>query len=223
MTSYGELKRLFPIRFRHLSGEKSFKRWDSVYFKFRKPTRDSRSESCHVMEDSISIDGQMPKAERATFLEPFLAESISEAITAGRSLAIIRPKNARFSWKSKSMSDVQAERQRYKDAASQLGIFDKELAAIEPSPYEFKFRFDDADGSHNFTNGDWEAHAMFFNGRQRLGSDEKTLSWMDHTFNEDYPQKGMVFCLGNMMSRPQTWQLLGILRVDEPEQQGLAF
>ncbi len=35
---------------------------------------------------------------------------------------------------------------------------------------------------------------------------------MDGVFNEDYPRRGMVFAIGNMTKRPQTWQLLGVLR-----------
>ena len=62
---------------------------------------------------------------------------------------------------------------------------------------------------------------MFFNGRRREGSDQAALDWMSKTFNEVYPQKGMLFCVGNMAKRPQTWQLLGVLRVDDTGQSSL--
>ena len=97
----------------------------------------------------------------------------------------------------------------------------EKLKALEPSPYEFRFKFDDATGPHDYANGDWEAHAMFFNGRQREGNDQATLDWMSKTFNETYPRKGMLFCVGNMASRRQTWQLLGVLRVDDTGQSAL--
>jgi hypothetical protein len=70
-------------------------------------------------------------------------------------------------------------------------------------------------------NGDWEAHAMFFNGRRREGSDQAALDWMSKTFNEEYPRKGMLFCVGNMAKRHHTWQLLGVLRVDDTGQTSL--
>jgi hypothetical protein len=44
---------------------------------------------------------------------------------------------------------------------------------------------------------------------------------MNATFNDEYPRKGMLFCLGNMAKRPQTWQLLGVLRVDDTGQLAL--
>ena len=62
---------------------------------------------------------------------------------------------------------------------------------------------------------------MFHNGRRRLGSDEATLDWMSQTFNGHYREKGMLFCVGNIAKRPQTWQLLGVLRVDPSPQASL--
>lgn len=70
VTAHGEFKRLFPIRFRHLSDGAAFKRWDWVDFKFRPPTSDRRAESCHVMEDSITVNGSMSPKDRASFLSP---------------------------------------------------------------------------------------------------------------------------------------------------------
>ncbi len=93
-------------------------------------------------------------------------------------------------------------------------MFDKDLAEIEPSPYDFRFNFEDDAGEHNYQNGDWEAHAMFWRESKEHGQD-KALQWMDHVFNEDYPKRGMVFAIGNQAKRPQTWQLLGVVRVDE--------
>jgi hypothetical protein len=44
---------------------------------------------------------------------------------------------------------------------------------------------------------------------------------MAKTFNEEYPAKGMAFALGNMAKRPQTWHLLGVLRLDEQRQKDM--
>jgi hypothetical protein len=98
-------------------------------------------------------------------------------------------------------------------------FFDKRLKALEPSPYEFRFKFEDAAGPHDFGNGDWEAHAMYYHQRRRTDSDQAALDWMSKKFNEVYPRKGMLFCVGNMAKRPQTWQLLGVLRVDDTGQE----
>ena len=218
VTAQGEFKRLFPIRFRHLADDVAFKRWDWVDFKYRRPTRDRRSESCHVMEDSLHVSGSMPSRDRASFLNRLVFPSVKAAEENGQSLALIRPRNTQFDFKKKKPADLDQERRIYAEAASQGSFFDERVKALEPSPYDFRFKFEDEAGSHTYTNGDWEAHAMYFNGLRREGSEKAALDWMSKTFNEDYPRKGMLFCVGNMAARPQTWQLLGVLRVDDTNQ-----
>jgi hypothetical protein len=93
VTAQGEWKRLFPIRFRHLKGDSSFKRWDWVSFHYARPTHDVRLESCRVHEESLKVVGKLPKSEQAGFLNPLVLPSISVAVERRQSLALIRPKN----------------------------------------------------------------------------------------------------------------------------------
>jgi hypothetical protein len=210
-------KRLYPIRFRHLKDDSAFKRWDWVNFKYRAPTSDVRQESCYVFEESITIDRQLPPRERARILNPLIVGSAKYATERRQSLALIRPRNTRFFAKPKSKADIEEEREAFKWAAGQTSMFDQELAEWSPSPYDFKFSFEDDGGSHTYRNGDWEAHAMFWHERRR-SSEAKALEWMDAKFNEEYPRLGMVFAIGNMAKRPDTWQLLGVIRLDEVDQ-----
>ena len=214
VTPDGVWKRLYPIRFRHLSGISSFKRWDQVSFRYSLPRQDKREESCHVHEESIKIVGSLPKNERARVFDPLILPSVAEATRQGRSLALIRPIQPRFSWKRKSPAEMREEREAYARAARQGSLLDKELETLEPSPFEFKFKFRDEEAEHTYINGDWEAHAMFYN-RRRKKSEAEVLQWMDETFNVKYPAKGMVFAVGNQAKRPHIWQLLGVLRLDE--------
>lgn len=220
ITAYGEFRRLYPVRFRHLSGHASFKRWDWVSFKYREPTSDSRHESCHVAEESISIDGKLKQGDRASFLEQHLSGSGEELTNLGRSLGLVRPRNTRFFYQRKSEDQLEKERQAFSQAARQGSLLESELAEFEPTPYKFNFTFTDDAGLHTYTNADWEAHAMFFKERHR-SSETEALRWMSERFNEEYPAKGMLFALGNVARRPQTWQLLGVLRVDQPVQRSL--
>lgn len=222
LTETGQWKRLFPIRFRHLKGASSFKRWDWVKFRYSRPTHDIRPESCRVHEESLVVDGKLPKANQASFLNPIILPSINVAISKNQSLALIRPKKTRFIYKAKSPQELNEEREAFAEAAKQTSLLDNELASLEPSPYEFRFKFED-DVRHDFQNGDWEAHAMFYNGRRRGMSEREVLEWMDHTFNVAYPQEGMLFAAGNQAKRPQVWQLLGVLKVDDVLQGELAL
>ena len=135
----------------------------------------------------------------------------------GQSLTLIRPRNTRFIVRAKSKTKLDQEREAYRRAARQTSMFDRELAELEPSPHEFRFKFEDAAGNHDCESGDWETHAMFWRECKRTNENE-ALKWMAQTFNEEYPRKGMVFAMGNQAKRPQTWQLLGVIRFDEPVQ-----
>jgi hypothetical protein len=217
VTADGQWKRLFPVRFRHLRGDSSFSRWDWVRFGYRPPTRDKRVESCHVYEDSIVVEHSLAPNERSRLLTPLITGSAIEAMELGRSLTLIRPRNTRFIAKRKSAADLEEEREAYKIAAQQTSIFDKELAELEPSPFDFRFQFEDASGRHDYQNGDWETHAMFWRWRDLYG-ETSALERMAGVYNDEYPKKGIVFALGNQAKRPQTWQLLGVIRLEELEQ-----
>lgn len=215
VTPDGLWKRLYPIRYRHLAGENAFSRWDIVRFRYRPPRQDKRAESCNVEENSIEILGETPRRERSRLLDPLILPSVGEAARLGHSLALIRPIDARFSHRRKTTEALSEERAAYAEAARQGSLLDKELETLEPTPYEFKFRFRDAEAEHTYTNGDWEAHAMFYNGRRRGKTETEVLAWMDHVFNVEYPTNGMAFAVGNQAKRPQVWQLLGVVRLDE--------
>ena len=222
VTATGQWKRLYPIRFRHLKGSSSFDRWDEVKFRYGKPKSDKRAESCHVHEESLEKVGSLPRSSRARVLNPLVLPSINEAISFGQSLTLVRPKNTQFTYKRKTAAEMQEEREAYQRAAAQTQLFDTELAELKPTPFEFRFTFYD-DVKHDFQNGDWEAHAMYYNERRRGKSEQEVLDWMEHTFNVEYPRRGMLFAVGNQAKRPQVWQLLGILRVDEAVQGELAL
>jgi hypothetical protein len=145
-----------------------------------------------------------------------------EAAEKGLSLALIRPRKPRFLYKPKKPEEIEEERQAYRRAAQQKSFLDTELAELEPSPYDFRFTFEDDSGSHDYQNGDWETHAMFFRERRKK-TEAEVLEWMDHVFNEEYPKRGMAFAIGNQAKRPQTWQLLGVLRLDVVKQAELPF
>jgi hypothetical protein len=217
VTADGQWKRLFPVRFRHLRGDSSFSRWDWVRFNYRPPTRDRRVESCHVYEDSIVVENSLPINKRSRLLTPLITGSAIEAMELGRSLTLIRPTNTRFIAKQKSAADLTEEREAYKFAAQQTSIFDQELAELEPSPFDFRFQFEDASGRHDYQNGDWETHVMFWRWRATYG-ETSALERMAGVFNDEYPKRGMAFALGNQAKRPQTWQLLGVIRLDEMTQ-----
>jgi len=213
VTSKREWKRLYPVRFRYLSDDQRFQRWERIQFKYRVPTHDRRVESCHIFEDKIDFTGTLSPHNRFALLDPMIVSSASAAATNGASLAVIRPTDTKFIFKKKSNGAIESETRAYRDASRQQGFLDKELAEFKPSTHRFAFSFRDDDGKHTWQCGDWEAHATFLKWRGLYGESE-TLRKLSGLYNDEYPKRGFVFAIGNMAKRPQTWQLLGIIRLD---------
>lgn len=217
----GNWKRLFPIRFRQLSGGQEFSRWDIVKCNHQRPKSDTRVESCRVHEDSIEVVGAVKRdAEKTSIVERKLVGSERKAIENGSSLAVIRPENVDLRWKRRSTADLAAARDAFAQQAAQLSMLDAELAAYEPCPFEFKMHYNDEAGPHKKVCGDWETAAAFYNLSMRM-EEAAVLEHLRFTYCEKYVAKGLVFALGNMQKRPQTWQLLGIFPVERSNQGAL--
>src|SRR5690606_23751006 len=112
--------------------------WDEISFLGSAPVRDKRSESTAVIEGSIQRTGRKIESHRrAELLRSRAAGSAKSLLNDGRSLGVIAPKNTKFFWKKKSNIELDGEREIYRDAARQLGIFDAKLPPLEPTPYTF--------------------------------------------------------------------------------------
>lgn len=213
VTREGEWRRLYPIRFRQLR-DNQFARWQWLHYKWRSPVHDRRIESRTVLEDSLEPGDFLKQKARPELLEPIVVGSAAAAADRGQSLALIRPKEVRFRWIPKSMSEIEDERRAYEEASRQQSFLDPELRAIEPTPYDFRLSFRDENGKHDHGCADWETSAAFWRLRRRYG-EEAALRHLNQMYNEEYPTKGMVLALGNMVARPQTWLLLGVIRLDK--------
>ncbi len=216
MTAKSEWRRLFPVRFRHLKDNK-FGRWDRLRYRWRKPTSDTRRESRHVFEDTFEVGDELPKRERPRLLAPLVRASVKDAIAKGESLALVRPQQFKFTWQEKSKKKIAEERAAYEAAGQQKSFLDNALTKLEPCPFEFRVSFRDDTGVHKHACEDWETTAGFWNLSKRNGPDY-ALGHLDRMYNHEYLEHGMVLALGNMAARPQTWLLLGIIRLDEPKQ-----
>lgn len=223
MTREGKWRRLYPIRFRQL--ENKFGRWQWVEYEWKVPRDDKRNESRNGNSDSVTPLSKMRPSERARFLSPHIRESTDDAASRNESLALIRPRSAYFSWRSKHLDEIEGERRAYVDAARQRSLLepDKELKALEPCPYRFSFKYESEDGkSHDGQCHDWETSAAYSKLSRKYGSDG-ALKHLNEMYNEHYPKAGMAFAMGTHSQRPNQWLLIGVLRLDEEDQQSFAL
>lgn len=217
VTPEGQWRRLFPIRFRHLSGDAQFSRWDVVQYRSEAPRDDNRPESRRVEESSLAVVRKMAPRAREGFFDTLFRDSITAAADRGESLTLVRPKSLRFRWRPKSEADLQEERRRRLKTMQQGSLFDRELELIEPCPYDLSLAFGDGAGKHEMVCGDWETAAAFFNFRRRYG-DEQALEHLRSTYEDAYFKQGVALALGTVKKRPSQWLLLGIIRLDETTQ-----
>ena len=165
----------------------------------------------------------MPSKNRASFLAPIVLRSTAEAAAKGMSLTLVRPAKSFFSAKAKTDSQMQVERQAYEAAAKQKSFFDPDIKALMPCPYAFHFDWvDEENNPHRSTCDDWETAATFYRREKAMGA-EAALKEMARIFNEEDPQKGMVFAMGTHSRRPEQWLLVGVLRLDSAMQTSLRF
>jgi hypothetical protein len=192
-------------------------------YAWRRPKDDKRPESRRVQEDSIAVFNELPKGQRATFLERIVVRSPQDAAARGQTLSLIRPQNVGFSYERKTSEQIAEEHQAYIEAACQPSFFGEDVKALEPCPYTFTFKYQSADGKpHSSTCDDWETAATFYRFRREYGEAE-ALRYLVGTFNEDYPAKGMAFALGTHSRFPKVWLLVGVIRVDRVAQLALSL
>ncbi|MCG8503529.1 MAG: hypothetical protein MI755_02880 [Sphingomonadales bacterium] len=221
MDLNGEWARLYPILFRSLEGNSKFRRWQWIDYEWTVPKSDNRRESRVVQEGSITVSDEMPRKDRLDFLNKLVLPSTEAAYAKGMTLTLIRPEGAEFSWKERTDAEIAHERRKYELAASQGNFFDPELKAFEPCPYSFFYEYASQDGkSHRHECGDWEITATYFKWSKSYG-ERRALEEIAKVFGQDYPRKGMVFAMGTHSRRPQQWLLVGVIRLDEPNQHSL--
>lgn len=214
-------RRLYPIRFRRLTDDAKFARWQFVRYRAVLPTHDVRPESRHVYEDKITAGTSVTSdKERAELIDRVTMPSARHAAEIGQTLTVVRPRNFTFSIKPMPDAQYASLCRAYETATLQKSMIDKELRAFRPPKYEFKVQFEDANGVHKHECGDWETIAAFTKFSRQYGEQE-AIARLAATYNETYQKKGMVLALGTMAKRPQVWTLLGIIRADEVAQDSL--
>ena len=218
VSDAGEWVRLYPVTFRTLDQASRFRRWDRIRFRWQKPKDDPRPESLRVDHQSIEIIGELKQKERHNFLQRIEVSSINKVKAESKTLALLRPRDLKFSIEKKSDDALVEEKRKFAESAAQADMFNSSpLIPYDPCPYVFKYSYVTDDGERMGTCQDWETDATFYNWSRHYG-EQKALENMQRVFGEEYPSKGMVFAMGTHSLYPDTWLINGIIRLDEIRQ-----
>lgn len=215
---YGRWLRLFPIAFRNLEDGQKFGRWDRIRFRWRLPTDDNRIESRRIDQQSIEIVGQLRPNERSRFLAKCVTTSLDAERVAGRSLALLKPRELRFKVEEKTQAELAQEQERFDALRSQPDLFNgQQLVPYAACPYRFKYSYTTEDGAREGTCQDWEMEATYYKWSRRYGR-ERALNAMRRIFGEVLPKRGVLLAMGTHSRWPDTWLINGVIRYDEANQ-----
>ena len=225
----GEMRRLYPIPFRFISGDVQFKKWEWIRGIVGPPNDDRRPESRRLdiyqvekLNETISTnDGWQ---ERRSWIEPRLSPSFDaleqRRQNSGETLGFVRP--SRFLGLDitprKDAEWTENELVRLK----QEGLFDTDEMRARPLlrkvPVDFHYRYqcETPDGTierrHMIT--DWEAGALYWNCVQSHGP-----NW-EQPFRQkleaSFAQKDLIFMMGTMHRIPYRWLIISLIYPPKP-------
>jgi len=218
-----EWRRLYPVPFRLLAGDKQFKKWEWIRARVSRRSRDQRPESRRIDCDSIErlgvIETDQGWMERRSWFEPLVVDSAQTLEqcrqTDGVTLGILRVD--RF-----VALDISPCKQPHWTRTEitklrQDGLFDDEAtrtrAPLRKVPYEFRLEYevDTASGternSHLIT--DWEIGALYWNCVRRYKIDWEIP--LRRKIEDDLATRDLHVLLGTVHRHPNVWIAAGLI------------
>lgn len=219
----GRWVRMYPIAFRRLAG-KQFEKFQVIECETSKPRSDTRPESLHINQDTISlVGGPMPAGDKGwrerMALLPEPAQSV-EAVLAAQaadrtSLAMIRPKDIKglVIEKAKPWGEKQQAylRQQHLDLGEETS---RQLRELEQIPFNFSYQFTCDDERcvivHELQIIDWEIGESYRRWSKSYGD-----AWQQAIrtkYEDELPARDLQFVLGNLAKRQHTFVIIGLVR-----------
>jgi len=224
VNSQGQLRRLFPVPYRFLQGDRQFQKWEWITARVSKARKDHRPESYNIDADSIIRKKIIPTSngwkQRLKWLDPhFLATPFDLELRRQQqefSLGCVRPNRIIELQIKKSSQPDWTEEERQK--LIQECLFDtaeaKSKIALQKVPFDFYYTYNCVESNgqlvearHKIT--DWEAGALYWNCLARYGTEWEKYFRMK--FEVDFASKrDLVFLLGTIHRFPDQWLIVGI-------------
>jgi hypothetical protein len=239
VNEQGELRRVFPVPFRLLDGERQFKKWQWVTAQFRTPTDDRRPESRRIDADSIVVGDHIPThrgnwQERMRWVEPHVLPSFQaleeRRVATDASLGFLRPTRLlelEIVLLPPSEQDWNVE--QYEKLTSDSGMEDMFTSNTEPTrmrdilrkiPYRFYYRYqiETSEGTEEKRHSliDWEVGALYWNCLRSHGADWETP--FRARLETEFQEKDLVFMLGNEKRFHDQWHIISLIYPPKPPQ-----
>lgn len=235
INELGRYRRLFPVPFRLISGEKQFHKWQWITVQLSKASNDNRPESFHIYTDSISRDPKPLSTsrkwqERWRWLDLLhIASEFNELEqarqTLGYSLALLRPKSVlSLDIKKAKLPDwTDEELNKLLKDQRQMGLFNEGEARkqLRKLPHDFYYNYvcESPSGKLEYTHKivDWEVGALYWNCKHNYGE-----SWekpFRTKMEQDLLNKDLIFLMGTIHRFPSQWLIVGLIYPPKRSQQ----
>jgi hypothetical protein len=232
LTRGGEMRRLFPVPFRLLSGDSRFKRWEWVRLKSSRKSTDQRPESRKIEIDSIVRLNEEVKTgdgwrERLAMIRSHIVsdpDAMEERRkSSGETLGFVEPVRCVAleitpvddpEWSDKDIQKLCAD-----------GLFDpaeaKARTLLRKLPFDFHYKYvcATADGEREFRHKvtDWEFGALFWKCRQNHGPNGWENSFRDRVERDFIESRKLLFLMGTMHLYPNRWLIVGVVYPPKPQ------
>ena len=225
----GQLRRIYPVPFRLLSGDKQFTRWQWVSASFYPSPKDKRPESRRIDADSIALGAKIGTQkgwqERLSYITPHLVPCFSDLEArrknTGETLGFLQPTQmlglditplpaSEREWSEKDRANLTQD-------FPQSELFEENAAlsrrVLEKIPYNFHYRYQiQTSGGletlrHPIT--DWEISQLYRNCRQSHGD-----TWevpFRAKMETDFFTRSLTFMMGNYHRFPHQWLIIGLI------------
>jgi len=222
VTDKGEFIRLYPIKYRYLSDEQQFKKFNWIEVRVKKNPQDQRPESFKVNYDSIKVLGEIgPRNSIERFnkicslISPSMEDVYHKNELEYKTLGIFKPKSVEELKVEESSPDWTDDE---RNILSQLSFGDTEVAPLQKIPYDFSFTYHCDDPNckgHKMRITDWEICQTYRNFKRIYGEahgleilKEKYLGMFSN------PKTNTYFIVGTV-HKFNTFIIIGVINIDK--------
>ncbi|MGW4830253.1 hypothetical protein ACWEOG_21895 [Amycolatopsis japonica] len=214
--------RLYPINFRELGADASFKKYDVITVKAVPARQDSRRESWRPRMPSLKREKRLktwasrrPWIDEAISADVTMCSLVRGATMSTQSLALIRPKKITALRVTPHRGWSAAQQAKIDAYVGQLDLFGNEDRTPLRAPkfagtFHYECEEQDCNG-HKQGFIDWEFVA-FQLLRQRGMRPDDAAGQLVHRFLHEVcsPERDVAFYVGNVAAHPRTFSVLGV-------------
>lgn len=234
VTERGEMRRLYPVPFRMITGDQQFQKWQWVTVRVEKSPGDHRLESHKIYVNTIEVGDKLPPDKGWVARRPWWEKMPNfdsfDALELARqvqhlSLGLLRPKRLEKleitrvnnpEWTQEELTKLLHEQ-------SQGNLFSedeqrKQLKLLAKLPFDFHYHYicDTPNGERTYRHKivDWEVGMLFRHCEKDHGAEWEAP--FRAKLEQDFAKKDLMFMMGNIHRFQHQWLIISLIYPPKP-------